>query len=185
MSRAVLSPREDYQGAAVFNQNNNSAVENRRSLVVSGFAESFDHFEISFAMTSGSPLWQMVFLSFACVFILFEVVRGWRLGCDETGDARRRDRGGLSQRDLRWPEILPILRAVLEIPDIVISLLAGAILALVVYFAISTIGKRFFSSAADEQISKPCMYFTEFAARLPEFFSASSRCGSLSSAFAR
>ena len=31
-------------------------------------------------MTSGSPFWQTIFLSFACVLILFEVVRGWRLG---------------------------------------------------------------------------------------------------------
>ena len=31
-------------------------------------------------MTSGSPFWQTVFLSFACVLILFEVARGWRLG---------------------------------------------------------------------------------------------------------
>ena len=29
---------------------------------------------------AGSPLWQAVFISFAFVFILFEVVRGWRLG---------------------------------------------------------------------------------------------------------
>jgi len=29
---------------------------------------------------AGSPLWQAVFISFAVVLILFEVVRGWRLG---------------------------------------------------------------------------------------------------------
>jgi hypothetical protein len=29
---------------------------------------------------TGSPLWQAVFISFAVVLILFEVVRGWRLG---------------------------------------------------------------------------------------------------------
>jgi hypothetical protein len=29
---------------------------------------------------AGSPLWHAVFISFAVVFILFEVVRGWRLG---------------------------------------------------------------------------------------------------------
>ena len=31
-------------------------------------------------MTAGSSLWQMIFVSFALVLILFEVVRGWRLG---------------------------------------------------------------------------------------------------------
>ncbi len=31
-------------------------------------------------MTTGSSLWQMIFISFALVLILFEVVRGWRLG---------------------------------------------------------------------------------------------------------
>jgi len=29
---------------------------------------------------AGSPLWQAIFISFAIVFILFEIVRGWRLG---------------------------------------------------------------------------------------------------------
>jgi uncharacterized membrane protein required for colicin V production len=30
--------------------------------------------------TSGSPVWQAVFISFGLVLILFEIVRGWRLG---------------------------------------------------------------------------------------------------------
>src|SRR5437763_14270540 len=29
---------------------------------------------------AGSPLWQIVFISFAFVLILFEVLRGWRRG---------------------------------------------------------------------------------------------------------
>ncbi len=29
---------------------------------------------------AGSPLWQAVFVSFAVILLLFEVVRGWRLG---------------------------------------------------------------------------------------------------------
>ena len=29
---------------------------------------------------SGSPLWQLVFVSFALALILFEVLRGWRRG---------------------------------------------------------------------------------------------------------
>ena len=33
-------------------------------------------------MTTGSPLWQTIFISFALVLILFEVVRGWRLGVE-------------------------------------------------------------------------------------------------------
>ena len=31
-------------------------------------------------MTTGSSLWQMIFVSFALILILFEVVRGWRRG---------------------------------------------------------------------------------------------------------
>ena len=33
-----------------------------------------------FQQSAGSPLWQLVFISFAIVLILFEIVRGWRLG---------------------------------------------------------------------------------------------------------
>ena len=29
---------------------------------------------------AGSPLWQVVFISFGVILILFEVLRGWRLG---------------------------------------------------------------------------------------------------------
>jgi uncharacterized membrane protein required for colicin V production len=33
-----------------------------------------------FQQSAGSLLWQSVFISFAIILILFEIVRGWRLG---------------------------------------------------------------------------------------------------------
>jgi hypothetical protein len=63
---------------------------------------------------AGSPLWQAVFISFAVVFILFEVVRGWRLGL--------------------------IGQLVRIAALVVLSLIGGAVLALLVYALVTSIG---------------------------------------------
>ena len=31
-------------------------------------------------LVSGSPLWQTIFVSFAAILLLFQIVRGWQLG---------------------------------------------------------------------------------------------------------
>ena len=41
---------------------------------------AIDNPQSALPSVAGSPLWQMVFISFGVILILFEVVRGWRLG---------------------------------------------------------------------------------------------------------
>ena len=99
---------------------------------------------------SGSPLWQTIFLSFACVLILFEVVRGWRLGL-----MRQVMRAGAVVAAYLCAIfggriLLPLFRPFFKVPDIVISLVAGAILALVVYFVISTLGSILFKRTGQQ-----------------------------------
>jgi colicin V production protein len=93
---------------------------------------------------AGSSLWQLAFLSFAGVLILFEVLRGWR-----SGIARQLARlgaliaayfaayfgGGL---------MVPLVRPFLKMPDAILALLGGAILGLLVYAAISGLGTMLF-----------------------------------------
>jgi hypothetical protein len=99
-------------------------------------------------MTAGSPVWQTVFLSFAIVLLLFEVVRGWRLGI-----LRQLMRGAAiiaayAAAYFGGDLMLPLLRPVLKWPDFILSTIGGALLALVVYGVIASLGSILFKRTA-------------------------------------
>ncbi|HSP44385.1 MAG TPA: CvpA family protein, partial [Chthoniobacterales bacterium] len=104
-------------------------------------------------MTTGSTLWQSVFVSFAAVLLLFEVIRGWRLGI-----LRQLMRGaaviaayvtGYFGGDI----MLPLLRPILKWPDFIVSMIGGALLALVVYGVIASLGSILFKRTAQHSSS--------------------------------
>ena len=101
-------------------------------------------------MTSGSPLWQIVFLSFACVLILFEVVRGWRLGVVRQLVRAFAIAAAYASAIFGGKIFLPLFRPFLKVPDIVISVIAGAILAVIVYFVIVTVGAILFKRTGQQ-----------------------------------
>ncbi|PYL65741.1 MAG: hypothetical protein DMF25_02505 [Verrucomicrobia bacterium] len=89
---------------------------------------------------AGSPLWQLVFLSFAVLLILFEVLRGWRLGV-----ARQLARlvaliAAYFAAFFGGKFAVPIVRPFFKMPDALLSILAGAVLALMVYAIINGLG---------------------------------------------
>jgi uncharacterized membrane protein required for colicin V production len=93
---------------------------------------------------AGSPLWQIVFVSFAFILILFEVLRGWRRGLP-----RQVARLGalIAAYFAGWFACKffgPLLGTVVRLPDALLSILAGAIFALVIYAIISGIGSALF-----------------------------------------
>src|SRR3954465_729806 len=99
-------------------------------------------------MTSGSSLWQTVFLSFAVILLLFEVFRGYRLGLPRqlmrgaaiiAAYAAAYFGGGL---------LLPLLRPILKWPDFIVSMIGGALLALIVYGVIASLGSILFKRTA-------------------------------------
>jgi hypothetical protein len=101
-------------------------------------------------MTAGSSLWQTVFLLFAIGLLLFEFFRGWRLGI-----MRQLMRGaamiaayaaGYFGGDL----ILPLLRPIFKWPDFLLSMLGGAVLALVVCGIIASLGSILFKRTAQQ-----------------------------------
>jgi hypothetical protein len=93
---------------------------------------------------AGSPIWQLVFVSFAIVLILFEIVRGWRRGV-----ARQLARlaaliGAYLTAYFGGPFVAPFAAPFFRIPDFCMSILAGGILAVVVYAVISGLGTIMF-----------------------------------------
>jgi hypothetical protein len=100
--------------------------------------------------TAGSAIWQIAFLSFAVVLLLFEVVRGWRLGL-----LRQVTRGAAviaayAAAYFGGDLMLPLLRPILKWPDFLTSMLAGALLAVVVYGLIAGLGSILFKRTAQQ-----------------------------------
>jgi hypothetical protein len=89
---------------------------------------------------AGSPLWQAVFISFAVVLILFEVVRGWRLGLIGQLVRIAALAAAYGAAVFCGSLLVPITRSFLKMPDIVLSLIGGAVLALLVYALVTSIG---------------------------------------------
>jgi len=93
---------------------------------------------------AGSPLWQIVFVSFAVVLILFEILRGWRRGLP-----RQVARLGalVAAYFAGWfasKFFGPLLGMFFRMPDALLSIIAGALFALVIYAVISGIGSALF-----------------------------------------
>src|SRR5256885_8231207 len=99
-------------------------------------------------MTSGSTLWQTIFVSFAIVLLLFEIVRGYRLGLP-----RQLMRGAAiicayAAAYFGGQLLLPLLQPILKWPDFILSMIGGAILALVIYGLIASLGSILFKRTA-------------------------------------
>jgi hypothetical protein len=94
--------------------------------------------------TGGSLVWQVVFLSLAVVLVLFEAVRGWRLGLlrqlMRLGALVAAYAAGFFGGRL----LIPIARPLLKMPDFVLLALGGATLAFVVYAVVSGVGAILF-----------------------------------------
>ena len=93
---------------------------------------------------AGSPLWQMVFVSFAVVLILFEVLRGWRRGL-----ARQLARLGALVAAyfaayFGGKFLAPLAGMFVKMPDSLLSIIAGAVFAFIVYLVINGIGSALF-----------------------------------------
>src|ERR1043165_9129772 len=97
---------------------------------------------------AGSTLWQTVFLSFAVVLLLFEIIRGYRLGLP-----RQLMRGvaviaAYAAAYFGGHLLLAFLRPVLKWPDFIVSMIGGALLAIVIYGVIASLGSLLFKRTA-------------------------------------
>jgi hypothetical protein len=99
---------------------------------------------------AGSPLWQAVFVSFAIILILFEIIRGWRLGMMRQLTRVAAVPAGYAAAYFGGDLLVPLLRSSLAMPDIVISTICGAILAMAVYGIIASLGTILFKRTAQQ-----------------------------------
>lgn len=97
---------------------------------------------------AGSTLWQTVLLSFAVVLLLFEVIRGYRLGLPRQLMRGAAVAAGYAAAYFGGNLMLPLLRPILKWPDFIVSMIGGALLALVVYGVIASLGSLLFKRTA-------------------------------------
>jgi len=93
---------------------------------------------------AGSPLWQIVFISFAFVLILFEVLRGWRRGLPRQVARLGALVAAYFAAFFGGKFLAPLAGMFLQMPDALLSIFAGAIFALIVYAVISGTGSALF-----------------------------------------
>jgi hypothetical protein len=121
---------------------------------------------------AGSPVWQLVFISFALALVLFEILRGWKRGI-----ARQLARLGalIAAYFVAFYAgsfALPLLRPVLKMPDPILSVLAGAVLALVVYAVITGLGTILFKRTSQHDSAFVRFFYGLSGAVLGIFFGA-------------
>ena len=102
-------------------------------------------------LVTPSPLWQTIFVSFAVVLVLFEIARGWRLGLPRQLVRVVAVIAAYSSALFGGRLLMPVLRPLLKAPDFVISTVGGAILALIVYSVISTLGRILFKRTGQQE----------------------------------
>jgi len=93
---------------------------------------------------SGSPLWQIVFVLFAVILVLFEILRGWRRGLPRQV---ARLAALIAAYFAGWFAAKffgPLIGMFFKMPDALLSILAGGLFGLIVYAVISGIGSALF-----------------------------------------
>src|SRR5437588_11065486 len=93
---------------------------------------------------AGSPLWQLVFVSFALALIVFEVLRGWRRGLPRQVARLGALIAAYFAAFFGGKFLAPLLGIFVRMPDALLSIFAGAIFALIIYALISGIGSALF-----------------------------------------
>jgi len=93
---------------------------------------------------AGSPLWQIVFISFAVILILFEVLRGWRRGLPRQVARLGALVAAYFAAFFGGKFLAPLAGMFVQMPDVLLSIFAGAIFAFIVYAVISGTGSALF-----------------------------------------
>jgi uncharacterized membrane protein required for colicin V production len=96
----------------------------------------------------GSPLWQLAFVSFALVLILFEVLRGWRRGLPRQVARLGALIAAYFAAFFGGKFLASLLGMFVRMPDALLSIFAGAIFAVIIYALISGIGSALFRSTS-------------------------------------
>jgi len=121
---------------------------------------------------AGSPLWQAVFISFGVILVLFEVVRGWRLGLLRQLVRVAALVAAYAAAFYGGRLVVPLARPFLTMPDIVLSILGGAVLALAVYASITSLGMIFLRRTSQQNATLFRLIYAITGAAIGLFFGA-------------
>ena len=99
---------------------------------------------------AGSTAWQTIFVSFALVLILLEIIRGWLLGIVRQLMRVAAIIAAYAVAFFCGSMTVPLLRPVVKMPDIILSALGGAILAFLVYALVASLGSILFKRTAQQ-----------------------------------
>jgi membrane protein required for colicin V production len=121
---------------------------------------------------AGSSLWQAVFISFGVILVLFQVVRGWRLGLMRQLVRVAALATAYAAAFYCGRLVVPLLRSLLKMPDIVLSILGGAVLALAIYASITSLGMIFLRRTGQQNASLLRLIYAISGAAIGLFFGA-------------
>jgi uncharacterized membrane protein required for colicin V production len=99
---------------------------------------------------AGSTAWQTIFVSFAVILILLEIIRGWRLGILRQLMRVAAVIAAYAAAFFCGSMTVPLLRPIVKMPDVVLSALGGAILAFLVYAIVASLGSILFKRTAQQ-----------------------------------
>ena len=122
--------------------------------------------------SAGSPIWQLVFISFAVVLILFEIVRGWRLGVMRQVMRVIAIVAAYAAAYFGGQLLVPVARPLVKIPDVVLSILCGAVLALLVYAIVAGVGTIVFKRTRQKSSAIVRFFYGLSGAVIGLFFGA-------------
>ena len=117
-------------------------------------------------------MWQLVFVSIALLLVFYEILRGWR-----RGGARQLTRLGALVAAyfagfFGGKLALPFARPFLKMPDAILTIVAGVIVAIAVYVLISALGALLFKSTNQHQSAIARLTYGISGAVLGFFFGA-------------
>ena len=119
---------------------------------------------------AGSPLWQIVFVSFVAVLILFEILRGWRRGLPRQvarlGALVAAYFAGLFASKFFGP----LIGMFFKMPDALLSIVAAAVFGLLIYAVISGIGSALFRRTSQHNSLTVRILYGTGGAALGAFF---------------
>jgi len=101
--------------------------------------------------TVTEPGWQYVFTSLAIVIILLEIIHGWRLGLVRQLVRVIAIIVASSCAFFGARATVPIVRSFLKLPDPILAVLGGAILAAILFAAINLTGALLFRKTAQQE----------------------------------
>ena len=121
---------------------------------------------------AGSPLWQVVFVSFAIVLILFEVLRGWRRGLPRQLARLGALIAAYFGAYFGGKFLAPLAGMFVRMPDALLSIVAGAAFALIIYVVINGIGSALFRRTNQHDSLVVRLLYGSTGALLGVFFGA-------------